>query len=613
MNREDLLRIYDEAYADQYDQRWLTAPTHKQATDFELSILQKLVKKNTRWLDVGCGTGFFLSKFPGVSRAGMDLSPAMLDKARSANPDALFFQEGDFRNDVPEWHACWSLVSCMWTPYVYLDSIVEIEKFIANITAWTAVHGAIFLPVTDIEYLRPDTSISYEEDTIENGFVTGKTLITGIIWTFEQHDLGKVHRNSICPHVEHFVELLMPYFETIEILHYPSDLPEMGPRKAILAANRRANKCHDRSPRIIRSPDTHSTFKSSVNVVVDEQKRIEMAYNGITSRAMSTPTEELSEKVEAQPLSVPCASQASATFIHEGKNRLQRDRIIELYGPQYAIAYNQAWGENPEWSSEVSHHIDSLKKYINAETRWLDVGCGTGFFLSKFPGTIRAGLDLSPHMLEQARVANPDALFFREGDMSDDIIEFHDSWNLVTCTGQPYCYLPTMDDIERAAANLAKWTSPDGLCLVWPADLADLAKFAQKYHFTGESLIPKTLFITGVIFSYVGSSGEVHKNNIFPSLDVWVRWLSRYFKRLEIICWPKVSRFLIASQKRVEGDTAPTEIIENTMPYSDSETHDKPVPLLDLPLSYFISHFRPWRFQFWKAVFNIVKERAFSK
>jgi hypothetical protein len=58
-------------------------------------------------------------------RAGVDLSTAMLARARAANPDARFFREDDIRHDVPEWHDAWDLVSSTGQAWGYVDFIGE--------------------------------------------------------------------------------------------------------------------------------------------------------------------------------------------------------------------------------------------------------------------------------------------------------------------------------------------------------------------------------------------------------------------------------------------------------------------------------------------------------
>ncbi len=71
VDRSDVLRVYDDdAFAGDYDERFLLAPWPKHGADFELSLLRDLLSgPDVRWLDVGCGTGLVPQPVPG-RRAG---------------------------------------------------------------------------------------------------------------------------------------------------------------------------------------------------------------------------------------------------------------------------------------------------------------------------------------------------------------------------------------------------------------------------------------------------------------------------------------------------------------------------------------------------------------
>src|SRR4051794_2982724 len=101
-----------------------------------------------------------------------------------------------------------------------------------------------------------------------------------------------------------------------------------------------------------------------------------------------------------------------------------------LYGPDYAAAYDGDWQESEIWGREAAHHVRTISSLLTPGAEWLDVGCGTGWFLSQFPDVERAGTDYSPSMLDKARVANPSAKFFVENDARVDVPDWHDRWDL---------------------------------------------------------------------------------------------------------------------------------------------------------------------------------------
>jgi trans-aconitate methyltransferase len=144
MKRNEVLDTYDEEYAATYNERFLLNK-RQVVSDHEIEIVKQLLVPGGRWLDVGCGTGYVLSRFPDVPRAGFDLAPAMLDLARKENPDALFIKEGDFLDDVPEWHGQWALVTCMWYAYCLVETMADVERVIKNLAHWTSAPCVILL------------------------------------------------------------------------------------------------------------------------------------------------------------------------------------------------------------------------------------------------------------------------------------------------------------------------------------------------------------------------------------------------------------------------------------------------------------------------------------
>lgn len=225
MRSQDVQALYDADYAAAYDDIFLLGPLNQANTEFELALIRKALANGGQWLDLGCGTGHFLARFPGVARAGLDLSEAMVALARSRNPDALFVEQGDFRTPRPEWVGRWDLVTCMWAAYSYVDSLDEAARLVRNMADWTAPGGTVLIPCLDF----PGDGIPHELEPDPWG---GAAKVNGYIWSWDHGD--KSHRNLILPHTGQMVAWLAPFFDRIRVVRYPIA------RTAVLAQARRA-------------------------------------------------------------------------------------------------------------------------------------------------------------------------------------------------------------------------------------------------------------------------------------------------------------------------------------------------------------------------------------
>ena len=231
MERKELHELYDNEYAASYDDTYLHGQSYRECTEFEVSLIGDLIKGTTTWLDVACGTGYFLSRFPGIPRAGLDISPAMLDMARRQNPGVPFYED-DFRNERPEWRDCWDLVSCMWYAYSYAGSMTDIEVLVRNLASWTSANGICFLPVCDPNVLCK-TMIPYRPDPDSS---EGRLLITAVVWTWVDEPSGRVHPNLVAPHPEHLIAMFGKYFADVTLMKYPQFQSDyLGARMALIA------------------------------------------------------------------------------------------------------------------------------------------------------------------------------------------------------------------------------------------------------------------------------------------------------------------------------------------------------------------------------------------
>jgi SAM-dependent methyltransferase len=349
------------------------------------------------------------------------------------------------------------------------------------------------------------------------------------------------------------------------------------------------------------------------------------------------------------------------------------DAVRELYDVDTARTYNERWhGSN--WGNDTEHTAEAIGRRVVDGIRWLDVGCGTGHFLSRFPGVDRAGTDLSPSMLAEARKASPDALFFKEWDFRNDNPEWRDGFSLVTCTGQPWSYLDTVVETEKVIENLANWTAPGGTLLVLAKDQLDLSGVDLPYHINGEPGFPGTIYMKAVVWSMVDRSHEHipeignkwHHNMVWPLIDHWVATLGLYFNTVIVESLPHdppwmhtPRRMLVAKDKRAEGDTTPVNVIRTNVlvPYAatiaptpsevepapeapapeapapvaveapapeaapEAPAPEAPAPvaeeapggrprLRDLPLSHLVHKFRPWKVSFWRSALGRAAESA---
>jgi len=249
MDKNDVLEVYDEDYAQEYNQRFLLNEISKENADFEQETIRKLlgeIGEGATWLDVACGTGYFLSHSPNVERAGLDLSPAMLKVAKQANPNALFVQ-GDYRDKHSHWEGKWDLVSCMWWAYGYVESLPQLEAVIENLAGWTSEQGICFLPVCEPAGLGGgELKLPY---TCKNlGGNGGLVQFEGVIWSWIDEELGKQHLNMLAPQLEYMLALFSKYFNQVEVFEYPSF--RGASRKAIVARSKKQKKVPETKAKI---------------------------------------------------------------------------------------------------------------------------------------------------------------------------------------------------------------------------------------------------------------------------------------------------------------------------------------------------------------------------
>ncbi|MEY2422423.1 MAG: hypothetical protein QOI95_2490 [Acidimicrobiaceae bacterium] len=250
MEADEVRALYDPGYAAMYEERFLLHGWSRHNAEFEVELLGQLLDRDAsrakapRWLDVGCGSGWFLSRFRGVDRSGLDLSPAMLDIARRNSPDAEL-REGSFLDRHDDWTGHWDVVSCMWFAYCYAGTLDRVEQVLDNLSRWTATGGAVFLPVCDFELLAGGRSVPYENKDI--GVFGGPLQITSVTWDWTDEVGGKRHEHLVAPHIDHVARRLRPHFDSVSYVTYPRFEPDAVPRRALLATGKRAEAAATRA------------------------------------------------------------------------------------------------------------------------------------------------------------------------------------------------------------------------------------------------------------------------------------------------------------------------------------------------------------------------------
>jgi SAM-dependent methyltransferase len=234
VKRSEVRELYGREYAAHYDDKYLLSDLHRSDTEFELRTLERLLPSGRRWLDVACGTGFFLSRFPDHERAGCDLSPEMLERARPRNPGAVLV-EHDFLEPRAGWEARWDLVSCMWYAYCYVDAMDDVWKLFDNLMAWTAPGGDCFVPYCDLNLIFASEFPEHQLPTLD----PGELFLDGLVWSYREHS-GEHHRQLFAPHPRRIDAHFAPHFREVEVVSYPPGRPEWERgRTAMVARGRR--------------------------------------------------------------------------------------------------------------------------------------------------------------------------------------------------------------------------------------------------------------------------------------------------------------------------------------------------------------------------------------
>ena len=133
-------------------------------------------------------------------------------------------------------------------------------------------------------------------------------------------------------------------------------------------------------------------------------------------------------------------------------------KLAKIYDALYSF-------KNYEAEAKRLHEIISEKK-TSPGNALLDVACGTGThlsFLKKYYAV--EGVDLTPEMLEVARVRNPEVTF-HQGEMRS--FDLGRRFDVVTCLFSSIGYMKSLHDLREAIINMARHLQPGGVLIIEP-------------------------------------------------------------------------------------------------------------------------------------------------
>lgn len=138
---------------------------------------------------------------------------------------------------------------------------------------------------------------------------------------------------------------------------------------------------------------------------------------------------------------------------------------VEVYNEKLAEIYDKIY-HFKSYDRDVAYVLNCVRQRLPEARSLLDVACGTG---NHFGGLSVAfqleGLELSPAMLERARVKHP-GILLHQGDM----IEFNlqRTYDVVCCLFRTIAFVKTREHFHRAIGAMARHLRPGGLLLIEP-------------------------------------------------------------------------------------------------------------------------------------------------
>jgi len=143
--------VYDDFYADIYDHLVF----NKVLNDYETTSLIQKTSPNSESiiLDIGCGTGHDTKALSenGYAVIGMDISKAMVAKAKESYPD-LDFVQGDALNAQRFQPSSFTHIVCLYFTVYYMQ---DMNRFFSNVFSWLMPGGYFVLHLVDRDMFDP--------------------------------------------------------------------------------------------------------------------------------------------------------------------------------------------------------------------------------------------------------------------------------------------------------------------------------------------------------------------------------------------------------------------------------------------------------------------------
>jgi SAM-dependent methyltransferase len=143
--------IYDKFYVNIYDD----LVYNKIKNDFELGTLVKYTKPTEKsvLLDVGSGTGHHVNAMQkrGWNVKGVDISPAMVEKAKENYPDASF-KVGDVMTTMLYPGNTFTHITCLYFTIYYMKNK---QQFFTNCMHWLIPGGTLTIHLVDKDKFDP--------------------------------------------------------------------------------------------------------------------------------------------------------------------------------------------------------------------------------------------------------------------------------------------------------------------------------------------------------------------------------------------------------------------------------------------------------------------------